>query len=202
MWKNHQALPACKEVWELELYFYPSAGGFWKNEKKKKESIFMSIAVAIIYTSYVPFLLVIVCPPVLSWSLLPKSQKLCECGTRVSGVRSITQIEKYQVLFNGSNAQPKFCWTFLLTSDIGHVPSKRFPFICLDLSTLICAVWPINSSFCRVEMLCRICVVQIQPRKHGLDHADYTVPTRQHELDHTDHTDHTDQEYICPAWQI
>ena len=60
---------------------------------------------------------------------------------------------------------------------------------------------------CRYEMLCRICVVQIQPRKHALDRAGYTAPTRQHELDHTDHTDrtdHTDQEhiYICPAWQI
>ena len=39
----------------------------------------------------------------------------------------------------------------------------------------------------------QICVVQIQPRKHALDHAGYTAPTRQHELDHTDHTDHTDQ---------
>ena len=28
----------------------------------------------------------------------------------------------------------------------------------------------------------------------AVDHADYTVPTRQHEPDHTDHTDHTDQE--------
>ena len=38
-----------------------------------------------------------------------------------------------------------------------------------------------------------------------LDHAGYTAPTRQHELDHadhTDHTDHTDQEYIYPSWQI
>ena len=39
-------------------------------------------------------------------------------------------------------------------------------------------------------MLCRICIVQIQPRKHVLvDHAGYAAPTRQHELDHTDHTD-------------
>ena len=38
-------------------------------------------------------------------------------------------------------------------------------------------------------MLCRICIVQIQPRKRVLDHADCTAPTRQHELDHTDHTD-------------
>ena len=28
--------------------------------------------------------------------------------------------------------------------------------------------------------------VQIQPRAHELDHADHTVPTRQHGLDHTD----------------
>ena len=55
---------------------------------------------------------------------------------------------------------------------------------------------------CRYEMLCRICTVHIQPRKHVLDHADYTVPTRQHELDHTDHTDHTDQEFICLPWKI
>ena len=49
-------------------------------------------------------------------------------------------------------------------------------------------------------MLCKISirVAQIQPRKHGLDDAGYTAPTRQHELDHTDHTDHTDQEYILP----
>ena len=35
-------------------------------------------------------------------------------------------------------------------------------------------------------MLCRICVVQIQPRKHVLDLAGHTAPTWQHELDHTD----------------
>ena len=36
---------------------------------------------------------------------------------------------------------------------------------------------------CRYNMLCRICGVQIQPRRHVLDHhADYTAPTRQHEL--------------------
>ena len=50
---------------------------------------------------------------------------------------------------------------------------------------------------CRNEMLCRICVAHVPPRKHVPDHAGYTAPTRQHELDHTDrtdHTDHTDQE--------
>ena len=57
----------------------------------------------------------------------------------------------------------------------------------------------------------RICVVQIQPRKDVLnhaDHADYTAPTRQHELDHTDHTyhtdhtHHTDQESTCSERSI
>ena len=37
-----------------------------------------------------------------------------------------------------------------------------------------------------------MCVLQTQPRKHVLDHADDAALTRQHELDHTDHTDHTD----------
>ena len=41
-------------------------------------------------------------------------------------------------------------------------------------------------------MLCRICLVQIIPRKSVLDEADYTAPTWQHGLDHTD------QQYICP----
>ena len=45
-------------------------------------------------------------------------------------------------------------------------------------------------------MLCRICIVQIPPRKHAQDHSDYAAPNRQHELDHTDHTDHTDQEFV------
>ena len=38
-----------------------------------------------------------------------------------------------------------------------------------------------------------MCIVQIQPRKHLLDHADNKA--RQHELDHTDHTVHIDQ--VC-----
>ena len=37
-------------------------------------------------------------------------------------------------------------------------------------------------------------MVQFQHKKHALDDADYTAPTRQRELDHTDHTD---QGYIC-----
>ena len=36
-------------------------------------------------------------------------------------------------------------------------------------------------------MLGKICTaVQIQPREHVLDPADYTTPTKQHELDSTD----------------
>ena len=45
---------------------------------------------------------------------------------------------------------------------------------------------------CRNEMLCRICIVQIQPRKYVLDHADYEAPTMPHELDHAY------QESVCP----
>ena len=43
-------------------------------------------------------------------------------------------------------------------------------------------------------------VVQIQHRKHVLDHAGFMAPARQPELGHTDDTDHTghaDQEPIC-----
>ena len=41
-----------------------------------------------------------------------------------------------------------------------------------------------------------IWIVQIQPRKHVPDGADYTALPRQHELDHTDHAD---QGYIRPT---
>ena len=51
-------------------------------------------------------------------------------------------------------------------------------------------------------MSCRVCVVQIQPRKRVLDRADCMAPTRQHEqirdlpavkdLDHGVGIDHTD----------
>ena len=30
-------------------------------------------------------------------------------------------------------------------------------------------------------------------QEHVQEHADYTAPTRHHDLDHTDHTDHTHQ---------
>ena len=47
-----------------------------------------------------------------------------------------------------------------------------------------------------MRWLCRVSIVQIQHRKHVVDHADYMAPSRQRELDHTDN------ECICPAWQI
>ena len=48
-------------------------------------------------------------------------------------------------------------------------------------------------------MLCRICMVQIQPRDLVLHRAGYTVTTRWHELDRADHTD---QQHICPEIYI
>ena len=52
-------------------------------------------------------------------------------------------------------------------------------------------------------MLCRICTVQIQPRKRVVDDTDhYMAPARQHELDRT----RTDQWSICPercrSWTV
>ena len=41
-------------------------------------------------------------------------------------------------------------------------------------------------------MLRGIGTVQVQPKKQGQDHADYTTSTGQHELDHSD------EESICP----
>ena len=54
----------------------------------------------------------------------------------------------------------------------------------LDHLDLIC---------CRYE-LCRICILQLQPRKRVPDHAGHTAPTRQH-YSHERHR--TDQESIC-----
>ena len=67
---------------------------------------------------------------------------------------------------------------------------------------IVDTIYIIDILTCRSEVLCRLCRVQIQPSKLVVDYADYTAPTRKHELDHTDHTDHTDQESICLAWQI
>ena len=51
-------------------------------------------------------------------------------------------------------------------------------------------IWIIQFLISRGERLCSISVVQTQLRKHVLHHADYTAPTRQHELH---------REYICLA---
>ena len=40
---------------------------------------------------------------------------------------------------------------------------------------------------------------QIQPRRHVIDHADYTTPIRPHELGHTSVRE---REQIFPDWQI
>ena len=45
---------------------------------------------------------------------------------------------------------------------------------------------------CRSEVLCWVCILQIQPRQHALEHAVCVTPIPQRELHHTD------QEYICP----
>ena len=45
-------------------------------------------------------------------------------------------------------------------------------------------------------MLCRICIVHIQPKKHVLDHADPSTPTRQHELDHIQIRNISAQKYL------
>ena len=63
------------------------------------------------------------------------------------------------------------------------------------------AVDYILRSTCGCEILCIICIVHVQPRKHAIDQADHTAPTRQHEIDHADHTNHTDQGYVCPELQ-
>ena len=43
-----------------------------------------------------------------------------------------------------------------------------------------------NIISCLQGKLCRICTIQVQPRKHVLDHVDFGALTRQHEIDHTD----------------
>ena len=43
------------------------------------------------------------------------------------------------------------------------------------------------------EVLCRVCMLQIQPRQHAIEHAVCVAPIPQRELDHTD------QGYICPG---
>ena len=48
-------------------------------------------------------------------------------------------------------------------------------------------------------MLCRVCIAQIQPSEHVLDHADSAAPTQKRELrDHTDleHTSSCSERYI------
>ena len=55
-----------------------------------------------------------------------------------------------------------------------------------------CIMLIISILTCRSEVLCRVCILQIQPRQHALEHAACVAPIPQRELDHTD------QGYICP----
>ena len=48
-------------------------------------------------------------------------------------------------------------------------------------------------------------MVQIQPRKHVLDHADHTTPTQQDERDHTDQKSigpETSRSYSRGRWSV
>ena len=77
-----------------------------------------------------------------------------------------------------------------------HCPYEMLCRICLHCPyEMLCRI----CLHCRYEMLYRICLVQIQLRKHAPGHADYTAPTRQHEV--RIHTDH-ESIYIRPVWQI
>ena len=55
---------------------------------------------------------------------------------------------------------------------------------------------------CRYDVLCRIGTAQIQSKKHALDHADHTPPTRQRDLEHTCHILHTNRRYVLPKISI
>ena len=58
-----------------------------------------------------------------------------------------------------------------LTVKRSHHPDLRLTISLHDLDNL-------EILTCRYEMLCRICTVQVNPRKHAIDHADFTAPTR------------------------
>ena len=89
----------------------------------------------------------------------------------------------------GSSRQPLYLSVSLRILVPIPFPQTQILFDTSDRSRSTSFVWILS---CRYEMLCRICTVHIQSRKHVIDHADCTAPTLQHELDHTD------QESICP----
>ena len=77
-----------------------------------------------------------------------------------------------------------------LTADAGW----RRICICVRPITIYSGVYImqiISMLTCRSEVLCRVCLLQIQPRHHALEHA-VVAPIPQRELDHTDQVD------ICP----
>ena len=60
----------------------------------------------------------------------------------------------------------------------------------------LCIVYIISILTCRAEVLCWVCILQIQPRQHALEHAACVAPIPQRELHHTD------QGFICPERAI
>ena len=63
--------------------------------------------------------------------------------------------------------------------------------ICIYVGQITIYVF-ISILTCRSEVLCRVYILQIQPRQHALEHAVCLAPTPQRVLDHAD------QGYICP----
>ena len=76
-----------------------------------------------------------------------------------------------------------------LTTDAGW----RRIYICVGQITIYLICRSSRYLTCRSEVLCRVCILQIQPRQHAVEHAVCVAPIPQRELDHTD------QGYICPA---
>ena len=46
-------------------------------------------------------------------------------------------------------------------------------------------MYTISILACRSEVLCRVCILQIQPKQHALDNAVCVAPIPQRGLDHT-----------------
>ena len=79
-----------------------------------------------------------------------------------------------------------------LTADAGW----RRICICVRPITIYSGVYImqiISMLTCRSEVLCRVCILQIQPTKHSLGHAVCVAPIPQREIDHKN------QGYICPV---
>ena len=65
-----------------------------------------------------------------------------------------------------------------------------------DISHLAGIFCNISILTCRSEVLCKVCILQTQPRQHALEHAVCVASIPQRELDHKD------QGYICPEKEL